>query len=100
MTLLFLACSKPEYGVNKINYLRKFIDEKKLLPNPINYGAMIQAYGRNNCLKEAFEVADEYFATGLKPKRFIFKNLLSACNSAKIGGFKYALLVSKNRVYC
>ena len=99
MTLMFLACSNHKNGVEKIKYLREFMNEKGLVPNQKTYGSIIYAYGRNNALDEAFSMLEEMVKNKLKPGLSIFTNLLKACLSAKFGGFQHSLTVTRIHAY-
>ena len=119
VTLLFQACAKcewPEYAIRKVvafflfalsvswllicyiyaiktDAIRFYLKDRGIVPNELNYAAMIQSYGRANAIYEAFNVVDEMLAHKLKPDVDTFNNLLCACIGQADYGFKYALFV-------
>lgn len=97
MTLLFLACARspyPQYAIQKTDAIRRYLSLRSIDVNTKTYSAMIQAYGRQGAVYEAFNVVDEMLAKKLKLDSSIFANLMSACLSSPEYGFKYALMVS------
>lgn len=94
-TSLFNACASTpwkEDGLNKANRVREIMAEKGYAPNPINYNAMIKAYGRCGDVKKAFQLADEMLVKRLPMKTDTFNFLLQACASDSEFGFRHALL--------
>lgn len=94
-TSLFNACAMspwPQDGLNKANRLREIMAEKGYEPNPMNYNAMIKAYGRCGDVKTAFQLADIMLQKKLPMKTDTFNFLLQACASDKDLGFRHALL--------
>ncbi|KAL5292152.1 PTCD1 family protein [Megaselia abdita] len=94
-TSLFNACAMspwPQDGLNKAQRLREIMAEKGYEPNPMNYNAMIKAYGRCGDVKTAFLLADEMLQKKLPMKTDTFNFLLQACASDHEFGFRHALL--------
>lgn len=94
-TSLFNACAMTPWaqdGLNKANRLREIMAEKGYEPNPINYNAMIKAFGRCGDIKTAFQLADEMLQKKLPMQADTFNFLLQACASDKEFGFRHALL--------
>lgn len=94
-TSLFNACAMSPWlqdGLNKAQRLREIMAEKGYEPNPMNYNAMIKAFGRCGDIKTAFQLADTMLQKKLPVNTETFNFLLQACASDKEFGFRHALL--------
>ncbi|XP_043196082.1 pentatricopeptide repeat-containing protein 1, mitochondrial-like [Amphibalanus amphitrite] len=95
-TALLNACANgpsPADGLRRIEQLTTAMADRGYAMNPINYQALIKAYGRCGELQRAFETADELLRLGHPLTAELASFLLQACISDTGEGFRHALLV-------
>ncbi|XP_076546358.1 pentatricopeptide repeat-containing protein 1, mitochondrial [Osmia lignaria lignaria] len=92
-TSLIQACANTtdsNIAVERLDYLRRYFLERKLMLNVVHYCALIKAYGRHNKVLTAFQIADEARDNGIISNS-IATYLFHATIGDKESGLKYAL---------
>ncbi|XP_011310584.1 pentatricopeptide repeat-containing protein 1, mitochondrial [Fopius arisanus] len=90
------ACANSSERTIALDYLERIREEillKNVVLNEVHYNALVKAYGRHNCLLEAFKIVDEMIDKRLTIGPTTFNSLLYACISDKENGLRHALAV-------
>lgn len=80
-------------ALEKLRDLRKKLLQKGYTLNEANFNAMIKAYGRHNCILEAFQVADEMRDNRVNMSDTTFNCLLHAAISDERAGARHAITI-------